>query len=279
MRHPNALLQSDYQGPYPVEYSTRAWNFRLPWNLIRNELSLTFIVDGDAPDAQVGTLVASDLDIGEASQIVFQSIRLGMLTHVEDRAGHFTLRDPVMAATDYFQPLPVSKMVMGSYADMELDKVIVGSGKIYTDVSDSDGGIYDGDMRGDVAKSQVSVGINQASYGTASSNMRQWYDHVFKQITNYHAWGNYQNGRQAHGLSGGNGIGTLVDSLGNEASHEWGHAYGLGHYPGSTLTEDSRWQRHHADNGWGYIAHRNRMRDNLDHNNWSDEQKPPSSHF
>ncbi|MGP4842947.1 M66 family metalloprotease [Marinobacter sp. 1Y8] len=279
MSHPNALPRSDHSGQRRVEYSTRAWSVRLPWELMRNGLSLKFIVNGDAPDALTGQLIASDIDIGEASQIVFQSIRLGMLTPVERNANHFTLNDPVLAATDYFQTLPVSKLVMGSYADMELDRVIIGSGKIYTDASDDEGGIYSGDMRGDVAKSQVSVGINEANYGVTSNSMRQSYPHIFKQITNHHAWGNYQNGRQGHGLSGGNGIGTLSSSSGNEASHEWGHAYGLGHYPGSTLTEDGRWQRHHADSGWGYIAYRNRMRDNIHNDSWTDEAKPFGSHF
>ncbi|MCG8516621.1 MAG: M66 family metalloprotease [Pseudomonadales bacterium] len=279
MQPPGALPRSDYQGPQRIEYSTRAWSLRLPWDTVRNGLSLTFTVNDDAPDASSGTLAAADIEIGDASQIVFQSIRLGMLTHYDDVDGHFTLRDPVMAATDYFQTLPVSKLVMGSYADMQLDRVILGSGKIYDDVSDDEGGIYSGDMRGDVAKSQVSVGINQANYGVTSSNMRQSYPHVFKQITNHHAWGNYQNGRIKHGLSGGNGIGTLVASWGNEASHEWGHAYGLGHYPGANLTDDGRWQRHHADSGWGFIAHRNRMRDNLANNSWSNETQPSGSHY
>lgn len=279
LAHPNKLPRSDYEGGQRIEYSNRAWSFKLPWEMVRNGLSMTFIVNKGAPDERSGTLSASDLDIGEASQIVFQSIRLGMLTHADDNDGHFTLRDPVLAATDYFQTLPVSKMVMGSYADIQLDKVIIASGKIYDDVSDTEGGVYSGDMRENVAKSQVSVGINQANYGLTSSNMRQQYNHVFKQITNHHAWGNYQNGRVSHGLSGGNGIGTLSASRGNEASHEWGHAYGLGHYPGAGLTEDGRWQRHHADSGWGFIAHRGRMRDNLSHNSWSAELMPEGSHF
>ncbi|MGO1659156.1 MAG: M66 family metalloprotease, partial [Marinobacter sp.] len=280
MNHPNALPRSDYSGPRRVEYSTHAWNVRLPWNLMRNGLSLTFTVNGDAPDALTGRLVASDIDIGDASQLVFQSIRLGMLTHVDRNWKHFTLNDPVMAATDYFQNLPVSKLVMGSYADMELDKVIIADGTIYTDKSDYDNAsIYEGDMRENVAKSQVSIGINQASYGVTSNSMNQSYFHNFKQITNHHAWGNYQNGRQEHGLSGGNGAGTVTATLGNEASHEWGHAYGLGHYPGGGLTEDSRWQRHHADSSWGYVAYRNRMRSNFENNSWTAEAQPVGSHF
>jgi hypothetical protein len=125
MNHPNALPKSDHSGQRRVEYSTRAWSVRLPWNLMRNGLSLAFTVNRDAPDALTGRLAASGIDMDEASQIVFQSIRLGMLTPVEHNANHFTLNDPVMAATDYFQTLPVSKLVMGSYADMELDRGLI----------------------------------------------------------------------------------------------------------------------------------------------------------
>ncbi|MDN6319488.1 MAG: M66 family metalloprotease [Marinobacter sp.] len=116
MDHPSALPKSDFAGRRRVEYSTRAWSVRLPWDLMRNGLALAFTVNADAPDAMTGQLVASDIDISEASQLVLQSVRLGMLTHVDRNWKHFTLNDPVMAATDYFQNLPVSKLIMGSYA-------------------------------------------------------------------------------------------------------------------------------------------------------------------
>ena len=58
---------------------------------------------------------------------------------------------------------------------------------------------------------------------------------------------------------------TLIDSVGNEFSHEIGHHYGLGHYPGS-VNNNMFWAAHHADSGWGYIAFRNKMRGNL---NWT----------
>lgn len=267
MAHPNDMPKSDVIGPQPIQYSKQAWSVRLPWDTVKNGLSLQFIADKDAPTKVSGYLPTADIDIGEASRIVFQSIRLGMLTEPGQSNGHYTLRDPVMSATDYFQTLPVSKLVMGSYADAVLNRVIIRSGTIYDkDIDGSsqvEGDVYSGDMRENVGKSQVSVGINMANFGYASNNMNQQHPHVFKQITNHHAWGMYTNGRVDHGLSGGNGIGTLYHSWGNEASHEWGHAYGLGHYPGQGLTDDGRWAVHHADSGWGYIAHRNRMRANL----------------
>ncbi|MFV8572024.1 M66 family metalloprotease [Marinobacter sp. SBS5] len=267
MAHPNALPKSDVTGTNGIQYSKQAWSARLPWDAVRNGLSLRFVANKDAGSRTFGYLPASEIEIGEASQLVLQSIRLGMLTGTTHVDGHYSLRDPVMAATDYFQTLPASRLVMGSYADAVLDRVIIRSGVIYDKDIDGasavEGGVYSGDMRENVAKSQVSVGINMANFGYTSNHMNQGHPHVFKQITNHHAWGMYTNGRVDHGLSGGNGIGTLYHSWGNEASHEWGHAYGLGHYPGKGLTEDGRWAVHHADSGWGYIAHRNRMRANL----------------
>ncbi|MGC8120242.1 M66 family metalloprotease [Marinobacter sp. VGCF2001] len=268
MAHPNDLPKSDAPASQDIQYSGRAWSVRLPWDSVKNGLSLRFVADQNSEASQAGELPAAAIDIAEASQIVFQSLRLGMLTTPDHTNGHYTLRDPIMAATDYFQTMPVSRLVMGSYADAVLDRVIIRSGAIYdkdvgTGASESDGGIYNGDMRENVGKSQVSVGINMANFGYTSHHMNQGHPHVFKQITNHHAWGMYANGRHKHGLSGGNGIGTIVDSWGNEASHEWGHAYGLGHYPGKGLTTDGRWAVHHADSGWGYIAHRDRMRANL----------------
>lgn len=272
MTHPNDLPHADNPTAWDVRYSARAWSLRVPYEWMNESLSAEFVVNQGAPDEQRGELLSKDLEISPASSLIFRSLRLGMLTHVDQSAGHYTLDAPILAATDYFQTLPVSRLVMASYADVELDRVMVQDGTIYDLLEDgasaSSGDIYSGDMRESVAKAQVSTGINLANIGVSSNNMRQQYSHGFKQITNHHAWGIYTNTvenvptqqRVAHGLSGGNGIGTLVDSRGNEASHEWGHAYGLGHYPGQTLTEDGRWAEHHADSGWGLILHRNRLR-------------------
>jgi hypothetical protein len=259
MHRPGTLPKADYANGQKLSYSNKAWWVPVPWDQMKNGLELRF-----STRLSEGVLPAADIDIGLATQLVFQTIRLGMLSEppaVSD--SQYVSNDPIAAAADYFQTLPVSRLVMANYADAKLDKVMVRSGKIYDTVSDTRGDVYSGDMRGDVAKSQVSVGINMANYGVTSHDMNQSYLHVFKQITNHHARGNYSNGFINHGLSGGNGIGTLYSSSGNEASHEWGHAFGMGHYPGQGLTTDGRWAVHHADSGWGYIAHRNRMRANI----------------
>ena len=269
MKHPNALLRSDYNardGRDDVIYSTKAWSIEVPWHAMVPGISVTFIADAKTATEQFAEL--SKFEFGAPSEMVLRSIRLGMLAEPPVSNNHQMLIKTAKAGTDYFQTIPIAKLIMVNYQTMKLDKVIISNGTIYDQVSKSEGSVYAGDMRADVAKAQVSTGINLANVGITSNNMFQSYPHVIKQITMHHAAGNYANGVHSHGLSGGNGIATLYSSIGNELSHELGHAYGVGHFPGANLTPDKKWAAHHADSGWGYIAHRQRMRANL-HWHWA----------
>jgi hypothetical protein len=143
---------------------------------------------------------------------------------------------------------------------------MVASGVIYDAASSTTGDVYSGDMRENTAKSTFGVGINLANWGITSASMAsQEQPQLTQSVITHYARGKYSNGDVTHGLSGGNGMLTLIDSVGNEFSHEIGHHYGLGHYPGS-VGNNMFWAAHHADSGWGYIAFRNKMRGNL---NWS----------
>lgn len=245
-----------------VQFSKRAWSTALTWNEVRPGLSIRII---DPANEKNGDLRSEDIDFAAPGELVVQSIRLGLLTEPPKSAGHYMLLEPEKAGTDYFQTIPAARMIVSKYEDMKLDKVMVVSGVIYDSVSATTGDVYSGDMRENTAKSTFSTGINLANWGVTSSSMQsQEQPQVTQSVVIHHAAGNYSNGVQGHGLSGGNGILTLYDSVGNEFSHEIGHHYGLGHYPGE---KDGNyfWAAHHADSGWGYIAFRNKMRGNL---NW-----------
>merc|ERR1711862_1084492 len=81
-------------------------------------------------------------------------------------------------------------------------------------------------------KISLSHGIDLANHGISSSWAQSESPHPFTCafLSAHNTVGMYTNGRQVHGLSGGSGIVTLVDSVGNEMSHEVGHNYGLGEY-------------------------------------------------
>ena len=264
--HPNAMYRSDYNnsdGRPDYNYSRRAWSTRLPWDWVKPGVSLSISDD----KARSGSLAADKIDFAAPAELVVHSIRLGMLTDPPGESDAFwMLKSPAQAAADYFQTIPAARMTVAYYEAVKLDRVMVANGTIYDTASAVEGGVYGGDMRENTGKSTVSVGINLANFGATASGMAgqsqpQW----FQNVVAHHAVGVYSNGTQSHGLSGGNGMLTVYSTSGNEFSHEIGHHYGLGHYPGQA-GDNYFWSGHHHDSGWGYIAYRKRMRANL---HWS----------
>lgn len=242
-----------------VQYSKRAWSARLNWDEIRPGLSIV-IKDNQGRNGQIAE---QNIDFAAPGELVLNNIRVGMLTTTPTSTGHYMLLEPEKAGSDYFQTIPAAQMTVAKYDDVQLSRVMVSSGAIYDTQSSTTGDVYSGDMRGDVGKSTYSVGINLANWGITSAAMaNQSQPQLTQTVVVHHTKGNYTNGVHTHGLSGGNGMLTLYDSVGNEFSHEIGHHYGLGHYPGRSGTNDF-WTTHHADSGWGYIPYRNMMRGNL----------------
>jgi hypothetical protein len=242
-----------------VAYSRRAWSVVLPWDWVRPGMSLQLIDD----QGRRGERSAEAFDFAAPAELVVQSIRLGMLTNPPTGSGHWFNTRPAQAATEYFQTVPVARLVASYYEDVKLDRVMIGNGVIYDTASAVNGDVYSGDMRENTGKATFSTGINLANWGVTSANLAsQEQPQLTQSAVVHHAAGNYANGIQSHGLSGGNGILTLYSSVGNEFSHEIGHHYGIGHYPGS---KDGNYflSVHHYDSGWGYIAYRKRMRANL----------------
>lgn len=264
--HPNAMYRSDYNnndGRPDYNYSRRAWSAPLPWDWVKPGMSLS-ITDNSS---RSGSLAADKIEFGAPAELVVHSIRLGMLTAPPAESDAFwLLKNPEQGAADYFQTIPAARFTVAYYEPMQLDKVMVANGTIYDTASAGEGGVYSGDMRENTGKSTVSVGINLANFGATASGMAgqsqpQW----FQNVVAHHAVGRYSNGVQSHGLSGGNGMLTLYSTSGNEFSHEIGHHYGLGHYPGQA-GDNYFLSGHHHDSGWGYISYRKRMRGNL---HWS----------
>lgn len=278
LHHPNTLPKADNPTALGIEYSAKAWWVKLPYDLVTNGLSLEFIANQAAANPVSGLL--SQVDVSPVNRMVVTSIRVGMLAEPQHSANHATLIDPIGAATDYFQTLPVSELIFASYADLHLPRVMRSNGVIYDQDSEDDahnsgqneGDAYGGDMRENIGKAQISTGINMANIGITSWRMNQNYPQPFKQTTAHHACGLYTNGVQCHGLSGGNGIATLYSSTGNEFSHELGHGFSAytftPDYYGNDkaapvsdfIASTGHWGTHNPTSGYGYIMQRQKLR-------------------
>lgn len=257
-----------------ITYSKRSYSVMLPYNMVCPDMRIDFegvsksgaVLQGSIYNSTV-TGAKKSIEFAAPQEGVFLFLKLGMLTGVPtDAAYKFDMIDDAAhAMAEYFQTVPFALLVNGKYEDVVLNEVILKDGTIYTEESSyQNPDAYSGDMREDVAKAQFSVGIDLANKGVASSALNQTHEinHDMFYFTVHHTQGKYAGGKiQGHGLSGGNGIGTLYASSGNEFSHEVGHGYNLGHYPFSDNV--SYGSVHGYQTGWGYDAYHNRMRANI----------------
>ncbi len=232
-----------------IIYADNMWSVTLPANWVQPGLTLE-LVSGETS----GQLI--DLEIGAPNELMINTLDLGMLTAP---LGKFEFMKDTQYHQDYFQKIPVSKLIVNPYGSMQLNEVMLPSGKLLTNYDPSTGGWHTGDMRQHIAKVLIAHGINNANYGINSSAPNES-NHSFSvaQLTAVTPVGRYSNGIQVHGGSGGNGMVTLTNTLGNEWSHEVGHNFGLGHYPGGT---DGSTHRPATDinSAWGWDQHQQRF--------------------
>ena len=204
-------------------YSEHTWSVQIPASWIKPGISMEFLT-GDL----IGLL--NNIPVGAATELLINTIDIGMLTPPRD--AYAFARDPG-THREYFQTIPVTRMVVSDFESIHLTEVMLPDGTLLTDFDPSEGGWHDGTMRQTIGKELISLGINYANYGIHCTEGEGEGNHYYAaQITAHNSCGKYANGIQVHGGSGGGGIVTLDDSTGNEFSHEVGHNYGLGHYPG-----------------------------------------------
>ena len=207
-----------------IGYADGFWSAELPKEWLNAGLQLSFENQGNT-----GTL--TQIKVGAPTELLLHTIDVGML--VEPRnAFHF--QTDKEAQREYFETAPISKMIVSEYEPVHLTEVMLPDGTLLTDLDPSDGGWHSGTMRQRIGKELFSIGINNANYGIHSTAGVGEGENPYlaAQLTAHNTRGNYNNGVQVHGGSGGAGMVTLDSSIGNEFSHEVGHNYGLGHYPG-----------------------------------------------
>jgi hypothetical protein len=233
-----------------LRYAADAWSAVLPAEWLRPGLRLRFN-QGRAE----GELAA--ISVGAPTQLLLHTIDLGFLT--PPRAAFAFAKDPE-AHREYFQTAPVSRLVVSQYATLHLKEVMLPTGVLLKDADPSKGGWHEGTMRQHIGKELISHGIDNANYGLHSTAGMGEKSHPYAvaQLTAHNSRGKYANGVQVHGGSGGNGMVTLDNSLGNEFSHEVGHNYGLGHYVDGFKGSVHR-SADQINSTWGWDADKSRF--------------------
>ena len=237
-----------------LRYAADAWSAVLPGEWILPGVTFRF---------RQGSLSGelAGVEVGAPTQLLLHTIDIGMLT--PPRAAFSFAKDPE-AHREYFQTLPATRLVVSQYAPLHLTEVMLPTGELLKELDPSKGGWHEGTMRQRIGKELVSHGIDNANYGlhsTAGVGERS-HPYVVAQLAAHNSRGVYSNGVQVHGGSGGGGIVTLDDSLGNEFSHEVGHNYGLGHYVDGFKGSVHR-PADQVNSTWGWDADRNRFLPNF----------------
>jgi len=233
-----------------LRYAGDAWSADLPGEWVRPGLVLRFR-QGKA----TGEL--SPIDVGAPTQLLLHTIDLGFLTAPR---GEFRFAKDAAAQREYFQTVPASRLIVTQYAPLHLTEVMLPTGKLLKEVDPSKGGWHEGAMRQHIGKELISHGIDNANYGlhsTAGAGEKS-HPYAVAQLAAHNSRGVYANGVQVHGGSGGNGMVTLDNSLGNEFSHEVGHNYGLGHYVDGFKGSVHR-SADQVNSTWGWDADRRRF--------------------
>ncbi|MFD2642859.1 M66 family metalloprotease [Pseudomonas japonica] len=208
-----------------IHYGTDFWSAVIPWEHLRPGISLHFRARGGGAEGSY-----EDVDIGAATELLLNVIDIGMLTPPREV---FFEDFGEELQREYFQMTPISRLLVNQYEPVHWKEICLPDGTVHTTHSPSEGGVHSGNLRQQIGKELISLGINNANYGIHSSpGFAEAHHYAVGQVTAHTSVGNYANGRVVHGLSGGGSIVTLYDCWGNEFSHELGHNFGLSHEPG-----------------------------------------------
>ena len=236
-----------------IKYGKNFWSARIPMNYVLPGMSIAF-KNGES----IGTI--KEVEVGAPTELVLHTIDIGMLVEPRDE---FDFQHNADCQAEYYQRIPVSRLIVTQYEPIHLTEVVMANGTTYTDYSlDTEADALNGDMRGQIGKAVISTGINMANYGIHSTvgPLKAKKSNPYYKTANWYTIqnmrGRYINGVVKHGLSGGGTLVTIIKTCrANEFSHELAHNWN-GHYPNRFAGSVQR-SAEYFGSSWGWNSDHN----------------------
>lgn len=229
-----------------IQYMGNTWSVIVPYHVMYPGIKFKFSRGGKSGFIYNPVIKAPN-------ELILNTIAIGMLT---PHRKIFEFQENPEYHRQYFQQIPVSRLTVNTYDPIDLDEVMLPDGRLLTGHAPGNGGWHDGIMREQIAKSLIASGINNANYGINATGRDLSPAGKVSQFTAHTTIGMYENGLVVHGGSGGSGMVTLDDTIRNEFSHEVGHNFGLGHYPGGFDGSVDQIPTH-RNSTWGWDCDKN----------------------
>ncbi len=113
-----------------IIYAENTWSVEIPAEWVKPGINLRF--DSDSLTGQL-----NDIWVGATTELLINTIDIGMLTAPRD--AYAFAKDP-NAHREYFQTVPVTRMIVSQYQPLYLPEVMLADGTLLTDFDPSEGG-------------------------------------------------------------------------------------------------------------------------------------------
>lgn len=109
---------------------------------VRPGMRLEFSTVDDTEEEYIGVL--HNIKIGAPTELMITLLDAGFLTPPRNQ---FTFKDDFTTHREYFETAPLTRLTVVEYETIHLEEVMLPDGKLYTEVSNDEGGWHSCDTR------------------------------------------------------------------------------------------------------------------------------------
>lgn len=237
-----------------VTFSNRAWSGLIPAKYMKNGIKVTINAVNGNNETITDTLKNEKIDFESPIEATVYLTRIGLLEDISayTATDNYLVNNPAKALSEYFQTVPVAKIIYSKYDNVRINKAMKSNGEVITSIN-GNASLYN-----DIILNQIGAGIQLANKGVAHSNINA---SAYRDRDPLYIVLN-QTATSRTPATDNKGVISIYNTSGSQFSRYMGYTYGLkdnvdldkGVVDGSV---------HNYNTGWGYDSYKNRMRGNL----------------